>query len=252
MCQSVRALRVFSILVLALGLAAIAVAEDPRSDDDRLHEFSPGSPFCVTGPVFEEVRGPVDEVEELGWAKKRDSESTRTLSGNYITAVKYVYRDQPPHPKIYPTTNSLDPIVYMTAEFKPKVVEFMPGRCYAFVRVDFNAQISVVPGSGSFAGLGYAIYVKEDGGDGHISHPGKDKCGGDDTCGYLKQTKWGLWLVGSTNELQFNSAATSNFFRARCHRKVEIQAHLFPVNGWKEEPGEVTVNAGFIGLTSGK
>ena len=53
----------------------------------------------------------------------------------------------------------------------------------ANVRVDFNAQVSLVPSTDGFAGLGYAIYVKEDGGDGEISHPGEDTCGGDDVCG---------------------------------------------------------------------
>ena len=74
----------------------------------------------------------------------------------------------------------------------------------ANVRVDFNAQVSLVPSTDGFAGLGYAIYVKEDGGDGEISHPGEDTCGGDDVCGYLEQTAVGLWLLGSTTRQPFS------------------------------------------------
>lgn len=236
---------VFLVLVLALGFAVSAVAGDPHSASDRTHGLSPGSPFCVNGPIFEQVRGSLDEGAELEQATREGYDDGTIVTGKLVTAVQYVYRDQPPEFLIYDTTDSLEPIVYMATQFTPKSSN-------GFIRVDFNAQVSVVPSPGGFAGLGYAIYVKEDGGDGHISHPGEVDCGGDDICGYLEQTAVGLWLVGSTNELQFNSAATSNFFKTGCRRKLEIQAHIFPIHGYQDEPGQVYVNAGFIGLTSGK
>jgi hypothetical protein len=233
------------MLVLALGLAITAVAEDSRSESEQLYGFSPGSPFLVVGPIFEEVRGPIEGDHDFLGAKSGRYMDKQKLSGKYVTSVHYEYRDQPPEFQTYIPANSLTPIVYMTTQFKP--------RSYSgFVRVDFNAQVSVVPGPGGFAGVSYALWIKEDGGNGHISNPGEVDCGGDDICGYLEQTIYSTWLVGSTNEEQYNSVATSNFFKARSRRKLEIQVHLFIIYDPNFDPGLVTVNSGFIGLTSGK
>lgn len=246
-----RLLRIGSVLVLALGLAPIAAAEDPRLESERNQGFFPGGLVRVDGPIFEEVLGSSEGDGVFAPTNKKFIGHEKTLEGNVVTTVKYVYRDQPPEFQIYPTTNSLDPIIYMTAQFEPKGIEIIPDACSAFVRFDFNAQVSLVPSRDGFAGLAYAIYVKQDTDSGDIEYPGEIKCGADDVCGYLEQTQYWLWLAASSKVLNYGSTAISHFFKARSNRILEVQVHLFPIYDPKHQPGEVYVNAGFIGLTSG-
>lgn len=243
-----RLMKIGLVLVLPLGLAAIAAAEEPRQEIEWNQGIHPAGLTGVPGRIFDEVRGPIDDTEELVPFLKHGSKSDdTTIEGKSITAVKYVYKYQPATFEMYSTTTSLEPTLYMATQFEPR-------SCSAFIRVDFNVQVSLVPGPDSFAACGYTIYVKEDGGDGHIENPGEIECGGDDTCGYLRQfgdeLVSALWLGAITNVQQYTAASTSNFFRARCHRKYEIQAHIYPVHF--EGPGLVYLNAGFLGLTSGK
>ena len=243
-----RILKIGLLVALPLGLAAIAVAEEPRPDIEWNQGIHPAGLIGIPGPIFEEVRGPIDDSEELvPFMKHRDNYDDKTIEGKHITAVKYVYRDQPAEFQTYSTTNTLQPTVYMATQFEPR-------SCSSFVRVDFNVHVSVVPAPDKFAGCGYTIYVKEDGGDGRIEYPGEIECGKHDTCGYLRQFGEddmisGLWLGATTNVDLFTAASTSNFFRARCRRKYEIQVHIYPVH--YQTQGTVVLNGGFIGLTSG-
>lgn len=237
------------MLAMALGLAAVCVAGGPRPGIERSHPFDPAGLKGVPGSIFEEVRGPIDDSEQLvPFLKHHYEQDDTTIEGRFITAVKYVYRTSPADPVYLDTTTSLDPTFYMATQFKPK-------SCNAFVRVDFNVQVSLVPGADNFAACGYTIYVKEDGGDGRIENPGEIECGGDDTCGYLKQFVeeddfvTALWLGAIANVDQYTAASTSHFFRARCRRTYEIQAHVYPVHSWYT--GLVVLNGGFLGLTSG-
>lgn len=237
------------MVVLVFGIAATVAAEGPAPELERNLGINPAGLVGVPGPIFEEVRGPIEDTEELVPFLKHGhgEDDDRVIEGKSITAVKYVYRDQPAVYQSYETTRSLEPTLYMATQFEPR-------SCSAFIRVDFNVHVSVVPAPGTFAGCGYTIYVKEDGGDGHIENPGEIECGGDDTCGYLRQfgddLVTAVWLGAIDGVDQYTAAATSNFFRARCHRKYEIQAHVYPVHF--EEPALVYLNAGFLGLTSGK
>ena len=135
-----RCLRMCSVLVLAFGLATIAAAEDLGSESERTKGFFPGGLVRVNGPIFEEILGSDEENRVFAPTNKNVIESEKTLEGNIVTTVKYVYRDQPPEFQIYPTTNSFDPIIYMTAKFEPKGIEIIPDSCSAFVRFDFNAR----------------------------------------------------------------------------------------------------------------
>jgi hypothetical protein len=240
-----RSVQVCLVIVMVGWLAGVAGGAEREAADRDPRGFAPGRPFGPLGPVFERVRGAVDETPGAPDIMSKVVGDPATVDGRSITGVQYTYRNQPPEFQVYATASDLDPIVYMSTQYTP--------RCWtSFVRVDFNAQVSLVPGEGGFAGLGYAVFVKEDGGDGAIEYPGEALCGGDDTCGYLEQTEFGLWLAASTNALQYGTVATSNFFSVRCHRTLEIQAHIYPVHGSEEAPGEVYVNAGFIALTGGR
>lgn len=246
-----RSLKTCLVAVLALGLAAIAAAEDPRSESERTRGFFPGGLGRVDGPIFEEALASLEQNGVFAPTNKKFVGHEKTLEGNVVTTVKYVYRDQPPEFQIYPTTNSTDPIIYMTAQFEPAGIEIIPGACSAFVRFDFNAQVSLVPSRDGFAGLAYAIYVKQDTDTGNIEFPGEVECSQDDICGYLEQTQYWLWLAASSKVLDYTSTTISHFFEARMNRVLEVQVHLFPIYDPKHRPGEVYVNAGFIGLTSG-
>jgi hypothetical protein len=224
--------------------AVIANAREPGSRTDRLRGLSPAGPQCVIGPIFEEVRGPLAEPADSSSTKRAKDLSAESASGWRINSIELVYRDQPPVFQVYETSSSAQPIVYMSTQFKPRTKA-------GFIRVDFSAQVSLVPAAGAFVGVGYSLYVKEDGGDGEISLPGEITCAGDDVCGYLEQTADGLWLAASTNELHYSSVSTSNFFRANMYRRVEIQVHLYPINDVGQEPGEVYMNGGFIGINAG-
>jgi hypothetical protein len=244
-----RLLKMCSVVVLAVGVAAAVAAEGPSPEVEWKHRIHPAGLIGVPGQIFEEVRGPIEDTEELvPFLKHGLKVDDRTIEGKSFTAVKYVYRDQPADFQNYLTTNTLDPTLYMAAQFAPKSSS-------TFIRVDFNVHVSVEPAADKFAGCGYTIYVKEDGGDGRIENPGEIECGGDDTCGYLKQfviDGWvsALWLGATTNADQYTMASTSNFFRIRCRRKYEIQAHVYPVHF--QAQGSVVLNGGFLGLTSGK
>lgn len=243
-----RVLKIRLVMLLVLGFAAAVAAEGPAPELDRNLVANPAGLVGVPGPIFEEVRGPIEDAEELVPSVKHGSaDDDRSIEGKLITAVKYVYQEQPAEFQMFETTATLDPTLYMATQFKPR-------SCRAFIRVDFNVHVSVVPAPGKFAGCGYTIYVKEDGGDGRIENPGEIECGGDDTCGYLRQfgdeEVTAVWLGAIDGVDQYTAAATSNFFRARCHRKYEIQAHVYPVH--YEEPAMVYLNGGFLGITSGK
>jgi len=231
-------------LVLAFMVTGYAWADEPK--EGRLPEFSPEGAFCLTGPVFEKVRSvmSMDGADELGYTKFTQDVS---LGGRYLTKVKFYYESQPAGAwNIETVLNFPFPaeVVYMAEQFKPD-------RYNAWIRVDFSALVSVTPAAGDFAGLSYALYVKEDGGDGTIENPGIMTCGGDDTCGYLEQTYNAPWLVAASNGRSWTTVTRSDFFEARQKFKVEVQVHLFAVHEAGNMSSVVVVNNGLLAFSSG-
>ena len=230
--------------VLVLACIATGSASDDESKIRRTPGFSPWGAYCVSGPIFEQVR-PVEPVEEADGIAATKVSQSESLSGRWLTAVQFAYESQPPVPVALDTQAGFPPeFVYMAEQFGPN-------RSNAWIRVDFNALAAVTPPQGKAAGLAYALYVKEDGGDGTIEHPGVMTCGGDDTCGYLDQTYNAPWLIATSKDFVWATVARSDFFRARCKRKVEVQVHLFPIHEGGR-PGLAELNFGTLIFSSGK
>jgi hypothetical protein len=219
-----------------------AWADEPKIERSRV--LSPRGAYCVTGPIFEQVR-PVEAAEEADGVATSKVSQSESLNGRWLTAVQFSYESQPPEGLTLTTAKPFPPeFVYMAEQFKPN-------RSNAWIRVDFNVLAAVTPPLDAAAGLAYALYVKEDGGDGTIEHPGVMTCGGDDTCGYLDQTYDAPWLVATSKDFVWASVARSDFFKARCKRKVEVQVHLFPMHEGAT-PGTAEVNFGTLIFSSGK
>jgi len=231
---------VFALVFIATGYVW---ADGPK--EGRSRGFSPEGAFCVKGPVFEKVRSvtPLEGVDEFGSTKLTQGSSLR---GKILTKVKFYYESQPAVPRYIETVSGIFPpeVVYMAKQFTPKSED-------AWIRVDFSAMVSVTPPSGGFAGLSYALYVKEDGGDGTIENPGVMACGGDDICGYLEQTYDAPWLVATSNEFVWTSVARSDFFQAEGKRRVEVQVHLFPIHESGFDSIDVVVRFGLLAFSSG-
>jgi len=119
---------------------------------------------------------------------------------------------------------------------------FEPGRTEVIVGIG---------ASGQFAGLGYALFVKEDGGDRTIENPGVMTCGGDDVCGYLEQTYNAPWLVATDSHFVWSSVGRSDFFKASGTRLYEVQVHVFPIHAGAVA-GLVVVNNGTMMISSGR
>jgi hypothetical protein len=232
-----------AVLALAFMAAGSALAEGPKRA--RPHGLSPSGAYCVTGPIFEQVR-PVESIAETDGGAFRKFSQEEALKGYQFSAVSFSYESQPPMPLILDTQEPFPPeVVYMAEQFKPN-------RTKAWIRVDFNVLAAVTPAPEESAGLAYALYIKEDGGDGTIENPGVMTCGGDDTCGYLDQTYNAPWLVATSKDFVWASVARSDFFRTRCKRKVEVQVHLFPIHELGGNPGLAEVNFGTLILSSGR
>jgi hypothetical protein len=230
-------------LVLAFMATGPTWAEEPKIV--RSAGLSPWGAYCVTGPIFEQIR-PVESTDEADRVFAAKFSQEDSLSGKLLSAVKFSYESTPPFPLSLETQPGFPPeTVYMAEQFQPR-------HSNAWIRVDFSALVAVTPALGESAGLAYALYVKEDGGDGTIEYPGVMTCDGDDTCGYLDQTYDAPWLIATSKDFVWASVARSDFFKARCKRKVEVQVHLFPIHEIGADSGMAEVNFGTLALTSGK
>jgi hypothetical protein len=239
-----KCLFVGSVVALMLWCLAASAVWAGAPEADRSHGWSPSGAYCVTGPIFEKIR-PVESAEEgdlVVAAKVRQDES---LHGGVVTDVEFSYESQPPTTLTLTTQPGFPPeYVYMAEQIKPK-------KRSAWIRVDFSVLAAVTPPSGKAAGLAYALYVKEDGGDGTIEYSGVMTCGGDDTCGYLDQTYNAPWLIATSKDFVWASVGRSDFFKARCRRKIEVQVHLFPRHEGPKA-GIAEVNNGTLILSSGR
>jgi hypothetical protein len=233
-----------SAVVLVLACVAVGAVWAGALKEVQPRGLSPSGAYCATGPIFEQVR-PVEpsvDGEDTVAAKASQEES---LKGRLLADVQFSYESQPPTSWIFTTQPDFAPsFVYMAEQFRPR-------RFNSWVRVEFNVLAAVTPPSGKAAGLAYALYIKEDGGDRTIEFPGEMTCGGDDTCGYLDQTFNAPWLVFTSKDDVWSSVGRSDFFRARGRRDVEIQVHLFPIH---EGPiaGEIELNNGTLIITAGR
>ena len=232
-------------LVFALLLATTTIAHAQyREVGPRLRSgLSPTGCNCVQGSVFEKVR--TDMSGETGGPEGLKYEQDVSLSGQLQTTIDMFYRDQPPSSQTYVTQSGFpSEIVYMAEQFRPTNLD-------AWVRIDFTALVSVTPPAYRHAGLAYALFVKEDRGDGTIDNPGEMACGGDDTCGYLEQTYNAPWLAAADSFDVWSSVGRSDYFKAVGTRLYEVQVHIFPIH---EGPvaGSVTVNNGTMMISSGQ
>ena len=200
-----------------------------------------GCPGCVRGPIFEEVRGDTSPSE----SKAPDYSQGASLTGQILTSVEFHYRDQPASMQTYTTSPGFPTeTVYMYKQFRPSNRD-------AWIQVDFGALVSVVPPTGNKAGTAYALYVKEDGGDGTIANPGLSTCGGDDTCGYLQQTFNAPWLLNCDSQRVWASVMTSNYFQVSGTPLLEVQVHIYSMHEGSVS-GTVYINNGFMTFSSGK
>ena len=230
-------------LVLVFVATGSAWADGP--EERRSTGLSPWGAFSVTGPIFEEVRSvsSVEGADRLEAAKISQDDS---MSGRFVSTIRFTYESQPPELLIFDTAeNPPPPVVYMAEQLQPKIQN-------AWIRIDFSVLAAVWPAPDEAVGLAYALYVKEDGGDRTIDNPGEVTCGGDDTCGYLDQTYDAPWLITSSNGYATASAARSDFFRAYRKRMVEVQVHLYPVHEDGGPPAHAGAKFGTLILSSGK
>ena len=228
-------------LVLATTAGVHAQVRDVGAG--RRTGLPPNGCNCVRGPVFEKIR--TDLNEETGLPDYLKYEQDASLSGRTPAAFHMFYRDQPPSPQTYVTESGFPPeIVYMAEQFRPSYQD-------AWARVDFSVLVSVVSPPEHIAGLAYALYVKEDGGDGMIENPGVMTCGGDDVCGYLEQTYNAPWLVATDSHFVWSSVGRSDFFKASGTRLYEVQVHVFPIHAGAVA-GLVVVNNGTMMISSGR
>lgn len=240
-------MRSMTQMLMALGLVlattVIAHAQIGEMGAPRWQKLSPTGCNCARGPVFEKVR--LDPSEETGQPGDLKFTQGASLDGQILSTIDMVYRDQPPSVQTYPTQSGFPPeIVYMA-------VPFQPSNRGAWVRIDFSALVSVSPPVGNVAGLGYALYLKEDGGDGTIANPGVMACGGDDTCGYLEQTYNVPWLVATDSNEVWASVGRVDYFKAYGTRRYEVQVHVFPIHDGAVA-GSVAVNNGTMMISTGK
>jgi len=237
-----RLVKVGMVFGLALATPMVVGAQFRDAGTHHSSGLSPEGCKCVRGPVFEKVRRGLSwETGQLDGLKYSQGAS---LKGQILTTIDMFYRDQPAVFQTYETQSGFPPeIVYMDQQFRLSNRD-------AWVRIDFSALVSVSPDSESFAGLAYALYVKEDGGDGKITNPGELLCGGDDTCGYLEQTYDAPWLVATEDRAVWASASRSDFFQTKGTRFYEVQVHVFPIHFGTA--GSVTLNFGTLMISSGK